>query len=197
MSKYGWGWIWKSWFSPIGLMARLFGYTPKEDRKPEVAENEYRITVVPVVGYGMKELTEVGKRLFGKYGESKESIAETLKAWQECCAENDYFDVMDHFTVAVTLEEREQIIKDLGKSKCWIIYYDEYDDLYRTADSIVKRELRSRKRDEIVLELTKKMEKDPVNKETVGELIKSRMEDTGEEQWLAAIHVEGAMKKHA
>lgn len=185
MSKYGWGWIWKSWFSPIGIIFRMFGYTPREDRKPEVAENEFRLTVVPIPGYGMKELTEVGRRLFGKYGESKESIAETLKAWQECVAENDYFDVMDHFTMEVTSEQREQIIKDLGKSKCWVIYADEFADLERAADSIVRRQLRSRKRDEIVLELTKRLESQPLSKETISEMIQQNMEEEGKSMFWA------------
>jgi len=190
MSKYGFGWIYKSYLSPLGLLLRLFGYTPPEDAKPEVAENEYRITIMPVVGFGMKELTEVGKRLFGKYGESKESIAEVLLEWQQCVLDRDYFDIADHFTIEVTVDQREQLIKDLGKSKCWIIYDDEYADLSRTADHIYKRQLRNRKRDEIVLELTKKLERDPVTKDNITDLIKQKVDEDGENPHWAGLAVE-------
>lgn len=196
--KYGWGWIWKSWISPIGFFCRLFGllvgWAPKEDRKPEVAEGEYRFTIMPVAGYGMKELVETGKRLFGKYGDTKESIAGTLAAWQESVAEEEWFDIADHFTMVVTKEQRSQLIADLGKSKCWRICYDEYASIEEEADTVLKRMLRTRTRDEIVKELAESLEKTPMTKENIEGLIEGNMAD-GLPVWMARHNAEADLAR--
>lgn len=194
--KYGWGWLWKSWASPIGFFCRLFGllvgWVPKEDRKPEVAEGEYRFSIMPVAGYGMKELVETGKRLFSKYGETKESIAETLSAWQEAMMNDEWIDIADHFTMTVTKEQRDQLIADLGKSKCWRICHDEYADIEEEADHLLKRLLRNKTRDEIVKDLAESLEKTPMTKDTISEMLEGQMEG-GRPLWMARHNVEVAV----
>lgn len=196
--KYGWGWVWKSWISPIGFFCRLFGllvgWVPREDRKPEVAEGEYRLTIMPVSGYGMKELIETGKRLFGKYGDTKESIAVTLEAWREAVADGEWFDIADHFTIVVTKDQRDQLIQDLGKSKCWRVFYDEYAEIATEADVLLRQMLRSRTRDEIVMDLAESLEKTPLTKENVESLIESKKEE-GVPVWMASLNARSELTR--
>lgn len=93
MSKYGWGWIWKSWFSPIGVFVRLFGYTPIEDKTTDPDEIKWRLTVVPVYGFGAKELIATANKMFGKYFD-KDDIAESVKGFLEAKQSGNYYDIL-------------------------------------------------------------------------------------------------------
>lgn len=133
MSKYGWGWLWKSKLSPVGLMFRLFGYVPVEDQSTDPDEIAWRLTVIPVYGFGAKELVNTANKMFGRHFD-KNVIAESVKDFLAAKQAGEYYDIVEHFSFEVSPEERESVLKGLGSSKSWAVYHDEYKDVQTDAE---------------------------------------------------------------
>lgn len=133
MSKYGWGWLWKSKLSPLGLMFRLFGYVPPEDESTDPDQISWRLTVIPVYGFGAKELVATANKMFGKYFD-KDDIAQSVKDFLEAKQNGDWYDIVEHFSFEVSPEERESVLRGLGNSKSWKVEYDEYKSVQDEAE---------------------------------------------------------------
>lgn len=182
MSKYGWGWIWKSWFSPIGMVRRMMGYVPPEDLSTDPDDIKWRLTVIPVYGYGAKELVNTANKMFGKYFD-KEDIADSVKGFLEAKQSGDYFDILEHFTFEVSPEERETILRGLANGKSWAIYHDEYKEVTNEVEWQFNFYRKRGRVNDLLQELARQVEQDgyPTKEELVSQSRKQRRGDEDDE----------------
>lgn len=133
MSKYGWGWILKSWFSPIGMVRRMLGYVPVEDKSTEVDTIKWRFCVLPVLGFSAKEMVKDGNKIFGQFFD-KDFINQSVKDYIDASRDGDFFDIYEHFMFEISPDEREELLKQLGRGKSWKVVHDEYKETMTEAE---------------------------------------------------------------
>lgn len=166
-------WIWKSWFSPIYVVLRLFGVDPAA---PTLDRNKalYCMIVIPKVGPDTKSLYKTGKRIFECDDQTIKDLIDKFRMWKN--DELPYFVVRENFLLEdLTFEQVVEVRNEVKRTGHYEIKYDEAAEEDKVASAEAKREIRKRKRDDIV----KKMDDEEYNYSrdedgdfvTIGEMI--------------------------
>jgi hypothetical protein len=148
--------IWNKWM-PWVWVAMMFGYRfPEKSDLPDVPEGYYRLTVVPRLGHAAKEIVkQFGKVFNDKMNGGQQDAARNREEISMRVA--DYFDLLHdglpweksdfmakYFTFELTLQEREQALKQLKGCNGLKVVMDEVQAVKEDAE----REARWRKREQ-------------------------------------------------